>query len=204
MHSLNYWSLISVKSDFGGKEQVTKPFCTQSADNSLSINRNYFVLSSDLVELLCALVSLNSQLCQVQRCKVKFKKKKKKRGCVNVAHCDSCGLYTLCNTHLIKVEWRQVFSAHSPLLGVAARLQSFVFGQEEAHPGAGGGRRVLPCEEEANQHPRNLVVIQGSPVSEGKTKIIFRTVGCCNRILKISAAVQTCWWFSLMVILNRH
>lgn len=79
------------------------------------------------------------------------------------------GRYNHFNTCLIEVEWRQVFSTHSPLLSIAALLQSFVFGQEETHPGAGGGGRVLTREQEADQHPRNLVIVQGSSVSGGKT-----------------------------------
>lgn len=70
-------------------------------------------------------------------------------------------------SYLIIVERRQVFSAHGLLLRVAALLQSFVSGQEEAHPGAGGGGRVLARQEETNQHPRNLTVIQGPAVSLG-------------------------------------
>lgn len=50
------------------------------------------------------------------------------------------------------------------LLGVAALLQGFVFGQEETHPGAGGGGGVLAGEQEADQHPRNLVIVQGPAV----------------------------------------
>ena len=67
--------------------------------------------------------------------------------------------------YLVEVEWRQGVSAHSFLLGVAAILQRSVFGHEEAHPGAGGGGRVLTRQEEANQHPRDLVIVQGSSVS---------------------------------------
>lgn len=73
-----------------------------------------------------------------------------------------------CDKNLIKVERRQVWAARSLLLGVAALLQSFVSGQEESHPGAGGGRRVLTGEQEANQHPGDLVIAQGSPVSAGE------------------------------------
>lgn len=76
--------------------------------------------------------------------------------------------------HLIKVERGQVFSTRSLLLGVAALLQAFVTGQEETQPGAGGGWSVLTCEEEADQHPRDLVIVQGSAVSEGKTKSVFK------------------------------
>lgn len=71
-------------------------------------------------------------------------------------------------SYLIKVERRKVFPAHSLLLGVAAILQSFVSGQEETHPGAGGGRRVLTCQEETNQHPGDLVIAQGPSISEGE------------------------------------
>ena len=74
------------------------------------------------------------------------------------------------DSDLIEVEGRQVVAAHSPLLCVAAPLQSFVPGQEETHPGAGGGGRVLTRQEETNQHPRNLVIVQGPPVSEGGTR----------------------------------
>lgn len=70
-------------------------------------------------------------------------------------------------TYLIEVEWRQVFSTRSLLLSVAALLQGFVFGQEETHPGAGGGGRVLTCQEEADQHPCNLVIVQGPSISGG-------------------------------------
>lgn len=72
--------------------------------------------------------------------------------------------------YLIEVEWRQVLSTHSPLLGVAALLQSFVSGQEETHPGAGGGGRVLTRQEETDQHPRDLVIVQGLSISEGGTQ----------------------------------
>lgn len=75
-----------------------------------------------------------------------------------------------CDKNLIEVERRQVWATRSLLLGVAALLQSFVSGQEEAHPGAGGGRRVLTGEQEANQHPSDLVIAQGSSVSAGKIK----------------------------------
>lgn len=74
------------------------------------------------------------------------------------------------DSYLIEVEWRQVISAHGPLLGIAALLQSFVSGQEEAHPGAGRGGRVLTRQEETNQHPSDLVVVQGPSVSEGSTQ----------------------------------
>lgn len=72
--------------------------------------------------------------------------------------------------YLIEVEWGQLFSARSPLLGVAALLQSFVSGQEEPHPGAGGGGRVLTRQQETNQHARNLIIVQGSSVSGGDIK----------------------------------
>lgn len=92
-------------------------------------------------------------------------------------HCDSYGHYhqTL-RPYLIKVEWRQVVSAHGPLLGAAALLQSFVSGQEETHPGAGGGGRVLTRQQEANQHPGDLVITQGSSVSEGETKSLLELI----------------------------
>ncbi|TNN47412.1 hypothetical protein EYF80_042415 [Liparis tanakae] len=67
--------------------------------------------------------------------------------------------------HLLVVGLHPV-SAHGPQLGVAALLQSFVFGQEEAQPGAGGGGRVLTRQQEANQHPRDLVIVQGSSVPD--------------------------------------
>lgn len=66
------------------------------------------------------------------------------------------------------MERRQVFATHGLLFGVAALLQTFVSGHEEAHPGAGGGRRVLTGEEEADQHPRDLVIVQGPSVSAGE------------------------------------
>lgn len=61
-------------------------------------------------------------------------------------------------------------ATRSLLFGVAALLQSFVFGHEESHPGAGGGRGVLTGKEEANQHSGDLVIVQGSPVSARKSK----------------------------------
>lgn len=69
--------------------------------------------------------------------------------------------------NLIQVEWRQTVPANGLLLGVAALLQVFVPGQEEAHPGAGGGGGVLAGQEEADQHPGDLVVVERSAVSGG-------------------------------------
>lgn len=87
-------------------------------------------------------------------------------------HYDNCGPSNRSNSaHLIEVKRGQVLAADGLLLGVAALLQSSVSGQEEAHPGAGGGRGVLTCEEEADQHPRDLVIAQGFPVSEGENHI---------------------------------
>lgn len=69
--------------------------------------------------------------------------------------------------NLVQVERRQAVPAHGLLLGVAAILQGFVPGQEEAHPGAGGGGGVLAGQEEANQHPGNLIVVERSAISGG-------------------------------------
>ncbi len=71
--------------------------------------------------------------------------------------------------YLIKVKWRQVFTTHGLLLCIAAFLQSFVLSQEETHPGAGGGGRVLTRQQEANQHPSDLVIVQGASISEEET-----------------------------------
>lgn len=69
--------------------------------------------------------------------------------------------------NLVQVERRQAVPAHGLLLGVAAILQGFVAGQEEAHPGAGGGGGVLAGQEEADQHPGDLIVVERSAVSGG-------------------------------------
>lgn len=69
--------------------------------------------------------------------------------------------------NLVQVERRQAVPAHGLLLGVAAILQGFVAGQEEAQPGAGGGGGVLAGQEEADQHPGDLIVVERSAVSGG-------------------------------------
>lgn len=78
---------------------------------------------------------------------------------IHIAHPNRC------RPHLVEVEWRQVLPAHIRLLGVAALLQIFVSGQEETNPGARGGRGVLTGQEETNQHPCDLIVVQGTSVS---------------------------------------
>ena len=70
-------------------------------------------------------------------------------------------------SHLIELQWREVLPAHGLLLGVAALLQSLVSGQEEPQPGAGGGGRVLPRQEQTDQHPSDLIVVQGPSISSG-------------------------------------
>lgn len=69
--------------------------------------------------------------------------------------------------NLLEVERRQTVPANGLLLGVAALLQVLVPGQEEAHPGAGGGGGVLAGQEEADQHPGNLIVVERSAVPGG-------------------------------------
>lgn len=66
--------------------------------------------------------------------------------------------YFLRRWYLIQVEGGQVVAARGPLLGVAALLCGFVPGQEETQPGAGGRRRVLTGQQEADQHAADLVV----------------------------------------------
>jgi len=75
-------------------------------------------------------------------------------------------------SYLVEVERGQVLSAHGLLLGQAALLQLLVSGQEEAHPGASGGRGVLAGQQQANQQARNLVVTQGVAVSGRKKNVI--------------------------------
>lgn len=84
-------------------------------------------------------------------------------------------LFVQCKTNLVEVERRQVIPTRGLLLGVAALLQGFVFGQEETHPGAGGGGGVLAGEQEADQHPRNLVIVQG-PAVPGEEENILKLV----------------------------
>ena len=61
---------------------------------------------------------------------------------------------------------------------------------------------MLTRQEETNQHPRDLVVVQGSSVSEGETESFFRTdedFKGCYHILNVlgesflQIPIQTFW-----------